>query len=153
MGEHLLGQYARDAVAGRGAARMHDPPSTVASLEPEPLVEDDAELDEILDPSRRLVGQNTNRRRPTEPATGAQRVLRMQFGRVVGTDGRCDTTLREQAGRGEQRPLGQHEHVALGRSTERREEPGDATADDDECQLLVSTRIGFDAHAHGSFRL
>ena len=153
VGEHLLGQDARDPVARRRAARMHDPPPAVASLEPEPLVEDDAELDEILDPRGRLVGQDSNRRRPTEPATRTQRVLRMQCGRVVRTDGRCDATLREQARRGEQRALRQHEHVALGRSAERREEPGDASADDDERQLLVSPRIGFDAHAHGSFRL
>ena len=133
-----LGELARDAVARRGAARMHDAPAAVAALEPEAVVELDAELDEVADARGRLVGQHRDGARPAEAAARAERVLGVQRRSVVLPDRRRDPALREEARRREQRPLREHEHVALGGGAERREEPGDAAADDDERQARVS---------------
>ena len=54
MGEHALDEHSRDAVAGRGATRVNDAPPAVAALEPEVVVEPDAELDEVANARRRL---------------------------------------------------------------------------------------------------
>ncbi len=135
MREHALGELARDAVPGRRAARVDDAPAAVAALEAEAVVELDAELDEVADPRRRLLGQHRDGARAAEPAACSQRVLRVQRRVVVLPDGGRDAALREQARRREQRPLREHEDVALGGRAERREEAGDAAADDDERQL------------------
>ena len=97
MREHALGELPRDAVAGRGAARVHDAAAAVAALEAEAVVELDTELDEIADPRGRLVGQHGDGARPAEPAAGAQRVLRMERRVVVLPDRGRDAALGEQA--------------------------------------------------------
>ncbi len=58
MGEDPLGELPRDPVARGCASGVYDPPLRVASLEAESLVELDAEVDEIADPGRRLLGQH-----------------------------------------------------------------------------------------------
>ena len=63
----------------------------------------------------------------------------------------CDAALGEEARRREERPLREHEDVALGRRAQCREEPCDAAADDDERELGVVACIS--GYAHGSFRL
>ena len=149
--EHALGELPRDPVPRRGSARVHDAPSAVATLEAETLVELDAELDEVADARGRLLRQHGDGARAAEPATGAQGVLRVQRRRVVGAHRGGDPALGEEARRREERPLGEHEHVAFRGRAQRREEAGDAAAHDDERKLGVAGDIsGF---AHGSFSL
>ena len=83
MREHALGELSRDAVAGRRAARVDDAAAAVAALEPEPVVELDAELDEIADARGRLVRQHRHGARPAETAAGAKRVLGVERRVVV----------------------------------------------------------------------
>ena len=148
--EHALGELARHAVAGRGAARVHDAPPAVASLETEAVVELDAELDEVADARRRLLGEHGDGARAAEAAARAERVLRVQGRVVVLAHGGGDPALCEQARRGEERPLREDEHVALARGAERGEEAGDAAAHDDERELVIAVSSGI---AHGSFSL
>ena len=151
MRENTLGQGPRDAVARRRAARMHDAAAAVATLEPEALVELDAQLDEVADPCRRLARERRDRARTREPATGAQRVVRVEGRRIVVADGGCDPALRERARRGEERALGENQHVAVGGRTERCEEPRYPATDDEEVDVVVARGLGH--LAHGSFRL
>ena len=151
MREDALGELPRDPVSGRRAARVHDAAPAVAALEPEAVVELDSELDEVADARGRLVGQDRDGARATDAAARAKRVLGVQRRIVVLAHGGRDPALREQARRREQRPLGQHEHVALGGRAQRREEAGDAAADDDERELGVA--CVYLRFAHGSFRL
>ena len=151
MGEDALCELARDSIARRRAARVNDASAAVTALEPEALVELDAELDEIADPCRGLLREHRDGARPAQAAARAQRVLGVQRRVVVLPHGCRDSALGEEARRGEERPLGEDENVALGGSAERREETGDASADDDERQLLLPSSIS--PCAHGSFRL
>ena len=80
MREHALGQDARDLLPGRGAAawttrRRECPPSR-----PGLVVEVDAEVDEVDDPRRRLLGQGADGARAAEAAARAERVLGVQLG-------------------------------------------------------------------------
>jgi hypothetical protein len=75
----------------------------------------------------------------------------VQHGIVVFPDRSCDAALREQARRGEERPLRQDEHVTLGSGAERGEEAGDAPADHDEVEFGVAPCVS--RVRHGSFRL
>ena len=149
--EDAFRELAGDAVAGRGASCVHDATEAVSTLEAEALVELDTELDEIADPCGCLVGQHRDGARATEPAAGPKRVLGMQRRVVVLPHCCCDAALGEEARGREQRSLRENEDVTLGRSTERGEEPGDASADDDERELGVLACIS--GYAHGSFRL
>ena len=151
MREHALGEHARDAVSGRGAARMDDAPTAVAALEPEPLVELDAELDEIADARGRLHGQRVHRARAAEPPASTHGVLRMQLGRVVVSHRGCDAALGERAGRREQRSLRDEEDVRVARRAQRADEARDAAPDDEEVGSILGARCL--VVAHGSFRL
>ena len=133
--EHALGELSRHAVAGRSAARVHDAATAVTAFETQAVVELDAELDEVADASRRLLGENGHRARTAEAATGAERVLRVQRRSVVLAHRGRDPSLREQARRRQKRPLREDEDVALGRGAERREEAGDTASHDDEREL------------------
>ena len=133
--EHALGELARHAVARRRAARVHHATPAVSSFETQAVVELDAELDEIADASRRLLGENVDGARAAEATARAERVLGVQGRVVVLAHGRGDASLREQARRGEKRPLREDEHIALARGAERGEEAGDAASDDDEREL------------------
>ncbi len=75
----------------------------------------------------------------------------MERGIVVLTDRGRDASLGKETRRREERPLGEHEDVSLGRSAQSREEPRDSAADDDERQLGIAACIS--RFAHGSFRL
>jgi hypothetical protein len=123
----------------------------VPSFQPQPFVELDAELDEVADAGRRLVGQNRDRTGSADAATGSERVLGVEGRIVVLADGGGDPALGEQAGRRQQRPLRENQDVTLGGCAERREEPGDAAPDHDEGKLGISSSIS--RFAHGSFRL
>jgi hypothetical protein len=151
MCENALGEPPGDAVARGGAARMDDPAAAVPTFQTQPFVERDAELDEVADTRGRLVGQDRDRTRSADATTGAERVLGVQRRIVVLADRGGDSALREQAGRGQQRPLREYQDVALGGRAKRREEPGDAAPDHDEGKLSVSSSIS--RFAHGSFRL
>ena len=151
MREDALGELPRDTIARRGTSGVHDAPAAVAALEAEAFVELDPELHEIADPRSRLVGQHRDGARTAEPAARSQRVLRMERRVVVLAHCGRDATLGEQARGREQRPLREHEDVALGRGAQCREEPCDAPADDDERQLRVVACVS--KFAHGSFRL
>jgi hypothetical protein len=147
MVEDAVGQHARDTVACRGTARMDNAPAAVAALEAEALVELDAQLHEVADPGRGLARERGDGARARQPSPGAQSVLCVKRGGVVLPDRCCDPALRERAGRRAERSLRQHEHLALGRGAERREQPGDSAADDDEVHVLSPELT------HGSFRL
>ena len=134
-------------IAGRRTARVHDPPPTVTTLEAEPVVELDSELDEILDAGGRFLGEDLDRARTAEAPARADRVLRVESRGIVVAHRSGDTALSEQAGRREKRPLGEDENLTLGGSAERREEPGDPTAHDDEVGVLLTMSPDFGAHA------
>jgi hypothetical protein len=151
MGEDALRELARDPVAGGRAARVDDPAAAVPALETETLVELDAELHEIADPGGGLLREHGHGARAAEAATRAQRVLGVQGRIVVLADRGGDAALGEQARRGEQRSFREDEDVALRGSTEGREEPRHAAADDDERELAAGACIRRDAH--GSFSL
>ncbi len=151
MLEHALRKPPRDAVARRRTARMHDAAAAVATLEAEVVVELDPELHEIPDPRGCLSRERCDRARPREPASGAERVVRMERRRVVGADGGRDPALGKQAGRREQRALGEDEDATLGGGAEGCEETGNASTDHEEVEVCV--RGGLRKSAHGSFRL
>ena len=145
--ENTLCERASDPVTGGSAAGVHDPSPAVPTLQAEPLVELDAELDEIADPRGSLLRQGGNRARPAQPATGPERVFGVQCGRVVVRHGRRDPALGELAVRGQKRPLRENEHLALGGCAQGRGEPGHSTADDDEVECLLVTYPVSGAHA------
>ena len=147
--EHALGELSRHAVAGCSAARVHHATSAVTSFETQAVVELHAELDEVADASRRLLGENGHRARAAEASARAERVLRVKRRVVVLAHGRGDPSLREQAGRGQERPLREDEDIALARGAECREEAGDTATHDDERELATC----MSGIAHGSFSL
>ena len=63
---------------GRRSSGMNDAAARVRALEAEALVELDAEIHEVADPRGCLVGENRDRRSPGEPASGGERVGRVQ---------------------------------------------------------------------------
>ena len=151
MREHALGEHARHPVAGRGAARVDDAATAVAALEPEPLVELDAELDEVADACGRLHRQRVDGARAAEPTPARTRVLRVQLGRVVVSDRGRDAALGERAGRREERALRDEQDVRVGRRAQRADEARDAASDDEEVGSILGA-CSFRC-AHGSFRL
>ncbi len=156
VSEHTLGERASDAIPGGRSAGMNDPSPAVASFETEAVVEVDAEIGEIADPRRRLLGQHRDRARPAEAAAGTQRVLRVQLGRVVVSDGGGDAALRKRARGRQNRAFRDEQDLGVGRGAERAEEPGNTSADHEEVDPISVEPI---PHAcspvvlHGSFRL
>ena len=151
MREYALDEDTRHPVAGRGATGMHDPSSAVTPLEPEVVVELDAELYEVANSCRRLARQRGDRARAREPSPRPQRVVRVERGRVVAPERRCDAALRERAGRRTERSLREHEDSSLGGRAESCEQAGNARADDDEVEHFGAA--GSVSLAHASFRL
>ncbi len=151
MREHALDEHTRHPVAGRGATGMHDPSSAVTPLEPEVVVELDTELHEIADSRGRLGRQRGDRARAREPSPGPQRVVRVQRGRVVAPERRCDAALGQRAGRRTERSLGEHEDSSFGGRAESCEQAGNARAHDDEVEHFGAA--GSVSLAHASFRL
>ena len=143
MLEHPRCEHARDHCAGGRTAGVDDAALRMTALEPELVVEPDAEIDEIGDARGRLVRQHLDRARAAEAATGAQGVHGVQLGRVALPHRRGDTALRQVARRGQQRPLGQKHDVGLGGGTESRVHPGDPAADDDHPCPFFAHRASF----------
>src|SRR5215831_17776013 len=108
----------------------------MAALEPEPVVEVDAELDEVCDPRRRLVRQCAHSAWATEATSRPQGVFRVQPGAVVLADSRCDTPLSQEARGRQQRTLGENQHVRLCRRTESRKQARDTSAGDDQIRAF-----------------
>ena len=138
MREDALGELPRDAVAGGRSSRVHDAAAAVTALEAETLVELHPELDQVANACRRLVGEHRHGARTTEATPGVERVLGVERRIVVLPHRGGDTALGEQARGREERPLGQHEDVALGRRTQRREQSRDAATDDGESEVGVA---------------
>ena len=130
MRQRALCEHAEDPRPGRRPARVHDTAARVPALQAEIGVEVDAELDQVAHARRRLGRHRGDRARPAEPPPGAMRVLGVQLGAVVLAERRRHTTLGEEARRGEQRSLREHDDVRLARGDERRNETGDTPADD-----------------------
>jgi len=147
--EHALGELSGHAISRRGAACVNHTTPTVAPFETQALVELHAELDEVADASRGLLGENGHRARTAEAAAREERVLRMQCRVVVLAHGRGDPPLCEQARRGQQRTLREDENIALARCAECREEAGNTASHDDERELATY----MSGIAHGSFSL
>ena len=139
MSQHRLGEHARDLPAGRGAADAEHTPPRVAALEPELLVEVNAEVGEVDDPCGRFLGQHSHGRLATEPAAGGQRVRRVQCRGVVRAGCRRDAALREPARAREDRALRDEQHARLRRRAQRSVEPCDTAPDDD--QVVVSCKF------------
>ena len=128
---HALGEDGGDRLAGLGAAGVHDAAHRVAALAAEPLVELDAELDQVGDARRRLLGEHLDGARTADAAPGAERVGGVQLGRVALPHRRGDAALRVPAVRGVDGRLREQQHVGLGRRGQRGGEARDAAADDD----------------------
>ena len=151
MREDALGELARHAIARRSATRMHDASPAVTAFETEPIVELDAELDEVANSGRSLLCENFHRARAAQTAARPQGVVGMERRIVVLTHRGRYAALGEQARRREQRSLRQDENVVLGSSAQRGEEPRHASADDDERRLAIGPCLS--GIGHGSFSL
>ena len=132
MSQHAAGERTGHVVAGRRASRVDDAAAAVPSFEPEVVVELDAELDEIPDACGRLARERRDGAPAREAPPGAACVLRVQRRPVVLPHGGRDTALGQRARRGEKRALGEDDDVRFRGRAERREEPGDSAADDQE---------------------
>ena len=130
IGEDSLRQDVGDHPSGSSPLGMYDPCARMPALQAETGVEVDAELDQVAHARRRLGRHRGDRARPAEPPPGAMRVLGVQLGAVVLAERRRHSTLGEEARRGEQRSLREHDDVRLVRGDERRNETGDTPADD-----------------------
>jgi hypothetical protein len=149
--ENALGEYPGHAVAGGSAACVHDSSPAVPTFEAEPLVELDAELDEIANSGSRFLGEYRDRAPPAQPATRPNGVFGVERGRIVAADGSRDPALGELTVRREERPLRENQNVALGGRAQGCNEPGDSAANDDEIDFFLARCAVFRAHA--SFRL
>jgi hypothetical protein len=113
-------------------------------------IEHAAERDEIVERRPRLFHQDVHRGEVACPAPRAERVVRVQLGRVAGPDGDGHTTLRPrrgaELGTG---PLVDHEDVPVGRETQRCPQSGKTTADD---HGIGSQQTGVDAHPSDATR-
>ena len=138
---NALGEDPRDAVSGRGPACMDHPSTAVAALEPEPLVELDAELYEVSDPRGRLNGQHLDGARAAEAAPRTHGVLRVQFRRVVVTNRCRNAALGERAGRRKERAFRDEQDVRVARRAQCADEPRDAAPDDEEVGSILDARF------------
>ena len=138
MSEDALRKHSRHTLAGRGAVGVDDPPPAVAALEAEPLVELHSELHEVADSRGSLLGQSADRARTRQVAARAERVLGVERRIVIVADCSCDPALRKRARRGEKRPLGEDEDIALGGSAERGKQSCDPTPDHDEVDVRLA---------------
>src|SRR5205807_2404945 len=125
------------------AARVDDAATRVPSLLPEVAVELDAELDQVGDPRRRLLGQHADGTLAADAAPRSMGVLRVQRRLVVLTDRGGDTALGVVAVRREERPAREEQYVRVGSGTQSRVEPGDASADDDQIRFVPHSGGGF----------
>ena len=139
-------QRAQDPPSRRAPAGVDDPAAAVAALEPERQVaaavgvELDAELLQLADPVRRLVGQHLGGGSARQAAPGDQRVLQVQLRRVVDRERRGGAALRPVGGRLGERPRGHERHFgALPGGGEGGEQPGRAGAHDDEVGSHAAT--------------
>jgi len=151
MREHALGELASDAIPGGRPAGVNDATPTVAALEAEPFVELDAELDEVADACRSLVGEYLDCARTAKAPARSERVLGVERRIIVVPDSSGDAALSEEARRREERPLRENEDVAFGRSAESGEKSCHASADDDERHFAIGTCLP--GIGHGSFSL
>ena len=131
-----LGEHARDGGAGGSPVGVQDAAPRVAAFQAEPLVELDAEREQVGDAGGRLGDQCLDGAGPAEAATGAVGVLGVQGRRVVRADGGGDAALRPGAGGVEQRPLGDQHDVGVDRGDERGGHAGNAAAYDEEVCAL-----------------
>ena len=113
MPEDALGERPRHAISRRRSARMGDASAAVAALEPEPFVELDAELLQVANPGRCLLGECRDRARSGQPPPGCERVLSVQLRTVFWIECRSDSALRERARRRENVAFREHEHVSF----------------------------------------
>ena len=139
MRDDRRGERPQDAPAGRAPARVDDPAPAVAALQPERElaaavgVEVDAELLEFADAVGGLVGEGLGRGVAREAAAGRQRVLEVQFRRVVDRErGRCAALRPVGGGLGERAGGDERDAGALAGGRQSGEEPGRAGADHDE---------------------
>ena len=133
---HARGERGRDRLARLGAARVRD--AADASGRPRGRGRRRTRRrpsTQVGDPRRRLLGQHADGALAAEPAAGAQRVLGVQRRTVVVGERRGDAALRVPAVRGRDRRLREQEHVRLVGRAQRRVEPGDSPADDDQTPL------------------
>ena len=122
--------------AGLRAADAVHAPARMAALEPELLVEGDAEVGEVDDPRGRLLRQRAHGALAAEPRPATSVSSACSSGASSARGRGRDAALREPARRGQHRPLRDEQDAALGRRAERSVEAGDAAADDD--QVVVS---------------
>ena len=129
-------EHLGDEPAGLRAAGVDDAAAGVAALAREPLVELDAEGDEVGDAGRSLPGEELDRALAAEAAAGGERVGRVEGGIVVGADGSGDAALRGPAVRGVEGALRED---ADGRPCVRRREGGGEAGDPgaDDRQIRV----------------
>jgi len=127
-----LGENGRDRLPRLRPAGVHDPAVRVPALAPEVVVEADAELDQIGDPCRRLLGQRPDRSRAAEASAGAQGVGGMKTGCVALTERRRHAALRVPAVRARHGSLREQEDVGILGCRKGSDEAGDTAADDEQ---------------------
>ena len=104
----------------------------MSALEAEFHVEVDPEVGEVDDPRLRLFGEDAYSRLAAEPAPGAQRVLRVQLGRVVRAGGGGNAALREPTRACEDRPFREDEDARFGARAQGSGKPCNPAADNDQ---------------------
>ena len=135
-----------DLGAGRVAAGVGDPVAVVAALAGQlqgaggVAVELGAAGDQLGDLARALADQHPDGGLVAEPGAGHQGVLDVLLDGVALALDRRDAALGPRRGAGRDDVLGDHEHGAEAAALQRRGEPGDAGADDDDVDLLGPAR-------------
>src|SRR5437763_11773472 len=99
MREHGTREYLGDRASRLRAADAVDAAASVPALEPQAVVEMDAEILEVDDSGGRLVRQRAHRALAAKSATRNERVQGMQLRRVAGVRRGGHSTLREPARR------------------------------------------------------
>ena len=99
------------------------------------LVEVRAEANELLHPVRPFVHEHVDGFRVAQARAGEQRILVMEFGLVVVREDGGDASLRIASIAVEERLLRDHKNALRLAQLQRRIEPGDARADNDNVGL------------------
>jgi 8-oxo-dGTP diphosphatase len=141
VGHSALPESPSDVPTGLRPTGVDDAAARMSSLEPEPEIEANAELDEAGNAFGGFRSEQVYGARPAQAATGAESVGGVERGGVVLPEGGGDTALRPPArGRCLRSPRRDERDGALLRGGERGGQPGEPRAHDQEVDPLLVHR-------------
>ena len=140
-----VGQHGGDRLAGLGAAGVDDAAHRMAALAAEVGVERDAELDQVGDSRRCLLGQHLDGARTAKTPPRPEGVGRVERGRVALPHRGSDAPQGLPAVRRVDCRLGKQHHVGLGGCRQRSCQARDTAPDYDRA---VRSRLAVEGAAH-----